>query len=195
MDPVFFPTPAEWRRWLARHHRSAKELWVGFWKRHTGKPSITWPESVDEALCYGWIDGLRRSVDGEAYMIRFTPRRPDSIWSLVNIRRVAVLKEKKRMRPAGLKAFAGRDEKKAGLYSFEQRRQVKLSGAYLKALKADDAAWRFYSACPPWYRRTAAFWVLDARKEETRQRRLATLIADSARGRTIGPLTRSKAGA
>jgi uncharacterized protein YdeI (YjbR/CyaY-like superfamily) len=189
--PSFFATPAAWRRWLERHHRATKELWVGFWKRHTGKPSITWPESVDEALCYGWIDGLRRSRDADSYVIRFTPRKPDSHWSLVNVRRVAVLKKERRMRPAGLEVFAARDEKKSGTYSFEQRRSVKLTGAYLKALKADAAAWRFFSAQAPWYRRTAAFYVMSAKKEETRQRRLATVIADSARGRRIGILNRS----
>ena len=185
MPPTFFATPAAWRRWLERHHASKTELWVGFWKRGTGKASITWPESVDEALCYGWIDGLRKSVDDEAYMIRFTPRRRDSIWSLVNIRRVGVLKKAKRMRPAGLKAFATRDLKKAGLYSFEQRRKVKLSGAYLAALKADEAAWRFYTGQAPGYQRLCAFWVLDAKKEETRQKRLSTLIAHAAKGRLI----------
>jgi len=187
---VFFATPAAWRRWLERHHATAKELWVGFWKRATGKPSITWPESVDEALCFGWIDGLRRSHDADSYVIRFSPRRPDSIWSQVNIRKVAVLKRQGRMRPPGLEAFTGRDLKKARLYSFEQRRTAKLSGTYLKAFKANAAAWHYFQTRPPWYRRTASFWVMDAKKEETRQKRLAALIADSARGRDIGPLAR-----
>ena len=187
---MFFATPAAWRRWLERHHATAKELWVGFWKRATGKPSITWPESVDEALCFGWIDGLRRSHDADSYVIRFSPRRPDSIWSQVNIRKVAVLKRQGRMRPPGLEAFTGRDLKKARLYSFEQRRTAKLSGTYLKAFKANAAAWHYFQTRPPWYRRTASFWVMDAKKEETRQKRLAALIADSARGRDIGPLAR-----
>ena len=187
---MFFATPAAWRGWLERHHATAKELWVGFWKRATGKPSITWPESVDEALCFGWIDGLRRSHDAGSYVIRFSPRRPDSIWSQVNIRKVAVLKRQGRMRPAGLEAFTGRDLKKARLYSFEQRRTAKLSGTYLKAFKANAAAWHYFQTRPPWYRRTASFWVMDAKKEETRQKRLAALIADSARGRDIGPLAR-----
>jgi uncharacterized protein YdeI (YjbR/CyaY-like superfamily) len=171
---------------LTRHHESADELWVGFHKRATGKPSLTWPESVDEALCFGWIDGLRRSIDAESYMIRFTKRRADSIWSAVNIRRVGVLTKLGRMRAPGLRAFKRRTKKKSAVYSFEQRKTVKLPAAYVKKFKGHPDAWRFFSGQAPWYQRTTSWWVISAKQEETRLRRLATLIADSAAGRRIG---------
>jgi len=187
--PTFFATPARFNRWLAGHHGTAKELWVGFHKKASGRPSITWPESVDEALCYGWIDGLRRSVDDESYMIRFTPRRPDSTWSQVNIRRARALIAAGRMRAAGRRAFDGRNPKKVLQYSFEHRPGT-LPRAYLGRLKANPDAWAFFRTQPPWYRKSCAWWIISAKREETRERRLATLIRDSARGRTIAPLTR-----
>jgi uncharacterized protein YdeI (YjbR/CyaY-like superfamily) len=186
MTPKFFSTPAEWREWLARHHESADELWVGYHKRATGKPSLTWPESVDEALCFGWIDGLRRSIGTERYMIRFTKRRAGSIWSAVNIRRVGVLTKLGRMRPAGLRAFKRRTKKKSAIYSFEQRKTVKLPAAYVRKFKEHVDAWRFFGGQAPWYQRTTTWWVISAKQKETRLRRLATLIADSAAGRRIG---------
>ena len=185
MNPTFFPSPADFRDWLEEHHGSATELWVGFYKKGTGKPSITWPESVDEALCFGWIDGVRKRLDDESYVIRFTPRKPTSNWSEVNVRRVAELTREGRMRPAGRKAFAARSAAKTGVYSFEQKETARLDAASEKAFRANKKAWELYQAQPPWYRKVAAFWVMSAKKEETRQKRLATLIADSAEGRKI----------
>ena len=187
MRPTYFKTPADWRRWLTQHHADRTELWVGFHKRHTGKASITWPESVDEALCFGWIDGVRRSLNGTSYVIRFTPRKTDSTWSLVNTRRVNELIKRRRMRPAGLKAFRARRPERSGIYSFEKRpRQLPLK--YGRPLRADAAAWTFFRSRPPWYRRLVAHWIVSAKKEETRLRRLAALIEDSAAGRLIGPV-------
>jgi uncharacterized protein YdeI (YjbR/CyaY-like superfamily) len=188
MKPLFFSTPADWRRWLAKHHASASELWVGFYKRASGKPSITWPESVDEALCFGWIDGVRKSLDETSYVIRFTPRRPGSIWSVVNVRRVSDLTKTGRMRPAGIRAFGKRTAKKTGVYSFEQRKRARLPASYVRRFKEHPAAWRFFRGQPPWYQRVMAFWVTSAKQEETRLRRLARLIADSGAGRRVGLL-------
>lgn len=189
MRPVFFPSAAAFRRWLARHHARARELWVGYHKRATGRPSLTWPESVDEALCYGWIDGLRRSVDQDRYAIRFTPRRPGSTWSALNIRRVAALRRKGLMRPAGLAAFARRRAGRSGTYSYEQRPR-RLPPRYEKLLRARPLAWAWFQARPPWYRRAAAWWVVSARREETRARRLASLVDHCERGLPIPPLAR-----
>jgi uncharacterized protein YdeI (YjbR/CyaY-like superfamily) len=187
VNPKFFRTPADWRRWLERHHADAIELWVGFHKRDSGKPSITWPESVDEALCFGWIDGVRKRLNGTSYVIRFTPRKRDSTWSLVNTRRVKALIQAGRMRPAGLEAFRARRPEKSGTYSFENRPQ-RLPSKYQQPLRANPAAWAYYRARPPWYQRTVCHWIVSAKKEETRLRRLAALIQDSAAGRLIGPL-------
>ena len=188
MKPKFFPTPAALRRWLATHHARVDELWVGFWKRATGKPSVTWPQAVDQALCFGWIDGVRKSLDDDSYVIRFTPRR-GSTWSTVNTARVRALVAEGLMQPAGLAAFEARDEKKSASYAYENRHKAVLPPAYEKQLRA-SAGWTFFSAQPPWYRRTAIHWVTSAKREETRARRLATLIADSAAGRPIAPLAR-----
>jgi uncharacterized protein YdeI (YjbR/CyaY-like superfamily) len=187
VTPKFFKTPADWRRWLERHHAGANELWVGFHKRGSGKPSITWPESVDEALCFGWIDGIRKRFNGTSYVIRFTPRTPDSNWSVVNLRRVRALVKAGRMRPAGLRVFRARRPEKSGLYSFESRPQT-LPPRYLRALRANPAAWTYYRDRPPGYQRTVNFWILSAKREETRLRRLALLIEDSAAGRAIAPV-------
>ena len=186
---TFFETPATFARWLRRNHRTATELWVGYYKKATGRPSLTWPESVREALRFGWIDGLRRSIDGESYKIRFTPRRPTSTWSQVNIRFVEELIAEGKMEPAGLATFEARTARRSGVYTYEQEEGA--SEAHVeRELKRNRAAWTFFQAQPPWYRRTCARWVMSAKKEETRQRRLATLIADSARERTVAPLTR-----
>jgi uncharacterized protein YdeI (YjbR/CyaY-like superfamily) len=182
--PTFFPTPADLRKWFRRHHATAKELWVGFYKVGTGKPSITWPESVDEALCVGWIDGIRKSIDADSYMIRFTPRRAKSIWSGVNIRRVKALIEEKRMQAAGLEAFAPHRQNKSGTYSYEQRR-TELDEPYRSIMKANKAAWEFFQAQPPSYRKMAIWFVVSAKQEVTREKRLARLIADSAKGRRL----------
>ena len=190
MKPVFFATPADFRRWLKKHHKSTAELLVGFRKKGSGRPSITWPESVDEALCFGWIDGVRRSLDDESYTIRFTPRRPGSNWSLINIRKAEALIRDGRMEPAGLEAFKGRDEAKSGVYSFEQRENAKLDRKAEATFKANRAAWKFFQAQPPGYRKIAAFYVMSAKREETRERRLQKLIADSEAGRRIGLLNK-----
>jgi len=186
---LYFESPLAFRRWLEKHHESATELLVGFHKSHTGRPTLTWPESVDEALCFGWIDGVRRSVDDERYTIRFTPRRRSSIWSLVNVRRVAVLTDEGRMRPAGHRAFEARRDDRTGIYSAEQR-HVELGAAETRRFKANKAAWRFFQSQPPGYRKTAIHWVTTAKKAETQARRLDTLIADSAGGLRIGLLRR-----
>lgn len=189
--PLYFPTPTKWRRWLQQNHESRDELWVGFFKKASGKPSITWPESVDEALCFGWIDGIRKRVDDTAYKIRFTPRRRTSVWSAINIERFGVLSNDGRVHSSGKAAFERRESGKSKVYSYEQRQHATLPSAYLQQFKQNRAAWTFYQNQPPWYRRTAAFWVISAKREATQQRRLKTLIEDSAAGRTIKPLTRS----
>jgi uncharacterized protein YdeI (YjbR/CyaY-like superfamily) len=163
---------------------------VGFYKKGSARPSIAWPEAVDEALCFGWIDGVRRTIDDESYRIRFTPRRPRSIWSAVNVKRVAALTEAGRMTDAGLRAFAARTAARTGVYSFEQRSEPTLSPRDAKRLRANAAAWKFFQAQPPSYRRPATWWVVSAKQEATREKRLATLITDSAAGRRIKPLAR-----
>lgn len=188
--PIFFVTPTEWRNWLAKHHKTETELWVGFHKKGTGKPSITWPESVDEALCFGWIDGIRKSLGPDIYVIRFTPRKRTSVWSNVNTKRVEELTRAKRMRAAGVAAFNARDPKKSGIYLFEQRQSAKLSDEDVRKFKANKKAWEYFQSIAPGYRRLATFWVTSAKRDETRARRLATLIADCAAGRKIGLLRR-----
>ncbi len=180
MEIVFFPTPSDLRKWFRRNHATERELWVGFYKKNSGKPSITWPESVDEALCVGWIDGIRKSIDEESYMIRFTPRRRGSIWSAVNIKRVEVLTNEKRMQPSGLAAFAARRENRSGIYSYEQRSE-QLPEPYAGLLRRNQKAWEFFQAQPPSYRKTIGWWVVSAKQEETRLKRLQKLIAESAR--------------
>ncbi|TSA19457.1 bacteriocin-protection protein [bacterium] len=191
MKPIFFAMPAVFRHWLKKNHASTKELWVGFYRKGTGKPSMTWPESVDQALCFGWIDGLRKSFDAESYMIRFTPRKPTSIWSAVNSKRAQELTRLGLMQPAGMKAFEVRDAKKSNLYSFEQK-HVRLKSAYEKQFRANRNAWQFFQSQPPSYQKTATWWVVSAKQEATRQRRLTLLISDSADGRRIAPLRREK---
>lgn len=190
MEPVFFATPSEFRAWFEAHHDTAQEVLVGFYKRDSGRPSITWPESVDEALCFGWIDGVRRSLDEISYCIRFTPRKPRSIWSDVNIKRAQELINLGRMQPAGLKAFEQRAEARSRIYAYEQRNIAQLGEAAEQQFRANTAAWDFFQGQPPSYRRTAIWWVISARQEATRVKRLATLIEDPAHGRTIRPLTR-----
>jgi uncharacterized protein YdeI (YjbR/CyaY-like superfamily) len=185
MKPVYFAMPAEFRRWLERHHASTPELWVGFYKKHTGRPSMTWPEAVAEALCFGWIDGIRKSVDAARYVNRFTPRRPGSNWSAVNVRLVQELIASGRMRPAGLKAFEGRRPEKAGQYSYEQRKTARLTPEMEAAFRANPDAWRFFESQPPGYRQLMTFWIMSAKQDATRGRRLAALIEASAEGRRI----------
>lgn len=184
MNPKFFKTPSAFRKWLEAHHASSKELWVGFYKKGSGKPSIDWPQSVDEALCFGWIDGIRKSIDEESYMIRFTPRKPGSVWSAVNIRNVEKLVTEYRMQPAGLKAFEIRKENRSGIYSYEQR-SAELVEPYLGKLKRNKAAWKFFQTQPAGYRKQMNWWVVSAKQEETRLKRLDKLIEESAQGRRI----------
>ena len=182
--PTFFKTPADFRKWLDKHHADTSELWVGFHKKDSGKPSITWPESVDEALSYGWIDGVRKRVDESSYKIRFSPRRQRSIWSAVNIKRVAELTREGRMQPAGEKAFAARLENKSGIYAYEQR-QPELPETYLRQLQKNKAAAKFFESQPPSYRKVIMWWIVSAKQEETRQKRLRRLIMASAQGQRL----------
>ena len=191
MKIAFFKSPADFRNWLEKNRATERELWVGFYKKDSGKPSITWPQSVDEALCFGWIDGIRKSIDDVSYMIRFTPRKPISTWSAVNIRRVAELKDKGLMRPAGLKAFELRREYRSGIYSYEQR-SVELPEPYLSQLKKHKAAWKFFEAQTASYRKNVNWWILGAKREETRQKRLAELIEHSTNERYIPGYLRTK---
>ncbi|MDP9365258.1 MAG: YdeI/OmpD-associated family protein [Chloroflexota bacterium] len=189
MDPTFFATPDAFRAWLEAHQETATALWVGFHKKGSGRPSITWPETVDEALCVGWIDGVRKGIDEASYAIRFTPRKPGSTWSAVNIARVAELTALGRMLPAGLAAFEARSPERSATYAYEQA-TVALDAAAERAFRANPDAWTFFQAQPPSYRKAATWWVASAKKEETRRKRLAALIDDSAHGRTVPPFTR-----
>ncbi len=189
VDPLFFASPQDFRDWLATHHAEESELFVGFWKRGSGKPSMTWPESVDEALCYGWIDGVRKSIDGESYTNRFTPRRPRSNWSTINIARVAELSAEGRMQPAGLAAFEKRTEARSGIYSYEQRTRPALGPEGEATFRANEPAWEFFQAQAPWYQRASTGWVISAKREETRMKRLARLIGESGHGRRLDQLT------
>ena len=184
---TFFETPAKFRAWLRKQHKTAAELWVGFYKKATGKPSITWQEAVDEALCFGWIDGIRKSVDAESYTNRFTPRRRGSVWSAVNTRRARELIKEGRMRAAGKAAFEARDAAKTGAVS-RVRDAARLEKVHEAEFKANGAAWEFFSAQPPGYRRMAAWWVLSAKRNETQARRRATLIQMSASGQRLVPI-------
>jgi uncharacterized protein YdeI (YjbR/CyaY-like superfamily) len=184
MNITFFKSSSDFRKWLEMYHSEARELWVGFYKKNSGKPSITWPESVDQALCFGWIDGVRKSIDDKSYMIRFSPRKSTSIWSAVNMKRVEELTIQGLMQPAGKKAYALRKENRSGTYSYEQR-SASLPDAYEQTLKANKAAWEFFQVQPPSYRKIAFWWVVSAKKEETRMKRLDKLIAYSAQGKRI----------
>ncbi len=182
VKPRFFATPAEFRAWLEKNHAAADELLVGFWKKNSGKPSMTYAQALDEALCFGWIDGVRRGAD-DHHTIRFTPRKAKSKWSAINVNHVKRLTAAKRMRPAGVTAYEARGEKAGLNYSYETRRP------FDPALKAEfesaTRAWAFFTAQPPGYQRVALWWVMNAKREETRLKRLATLIADSAAGRRL----------
>lgn len=184
-EPIFFATAKEFRAWLRTNHTKAGELWVGFYRKASGRASITWPESVDEALCVGWIDGLRKTVDAISYKIRFTPRRGTSRWSAVNIARVSELTQQKRMRPAGLKTFRERSEAKTGVHAHEQRAVAAFDGEAEKRFRANAKAWSFFQSRTATYRRMATWWVISAKRDATRQKRLATLIAESEAGRRL----------
>jgi uncharacterized protein YdeI (YjbR/CyaY-like superfamily) len=191
VKPSFFASAAELRDWFERNHATETELIVGFYKRSSGKASITWAELVDEALCYGWIDSVRNSIDEVSYANRITPRTPRSTWSAINIARVKELIALGRMRPAGLKAFERRTEARSAIYSYEQQRQAaRLDPKAERSFRAHKKAWAFFQAQAPSYQRAAVWWVISAKREETRQKRLATLMGDSERGPTIAPLSR-----
>jgi uncharacterized protein YdeI (YjbR/CyaY-like superfamily) len=178
-DVTHFAASSDLRKWFAKYHLSKQELWVGFHKKSSGKPSITWPESVDEALCVGWIDGVRKSLDHNSYVIRFTARKPTSIWSVVNVKRVAVLTAEGRMQEAGLAAFALRTAAKSGIYAFEQD-NPELTAADVRVFKKNKAAWTFFTAQPPGYQRLMSWRVTTAKRAETRAKRLLQLIEASA---------------
>ena len=189
MEPTFFATAAQFRAWLEEHHERASELLVGYHKKASGRPSITWPESVDQALCFGWIDGVRRSLGDEAYTIRFTPRKPRSIWSAVNVARMQELLAEGLVHAAGQAAFERRSDDRTAIYSYEQRKNAQLPDQYEQRLRANEAAAEYFDSRPPSYRRTAIHWVISAKREATRERRLGQLIEDSAAGRTLRQLT------
>ena len=184
MKPCFFPTAAHFREWLKRNHDKEDELLVGFYKRDSGRPSLTWSESVDQALCFGWIDGVRKGIDDISYTIRFTRRRPRSIWSAINIAKVKDLIKKGLMHPAGLAAWEKRDEKKSAIYSYE-RETASLPAAYGKRFRANKAAWKYFSERPPGYRKQMTYYVISAKKEETRIKRLEKLIDASAKQKRL----------
>lgn len=187
--PAYFADSGELRDWLRANHARAGELWVGLHKRGTGRPSITWPELVDQLLCFGWIDGVRRSLGPEAYVIRVTPRKPRSTWSAVNLRRAGELIEAGLMESPGREAYEGRDETRSERYSFEQN-YIPLREELEAAIRADEAAWRYFQSQPPSYRKTAVWWVASAKREDTRRRRLETLVRDCAQGQRIAPMRR-----
>ena len=187
LNPIYFATPLAFRKWLQEHHEHAKALLVGFYKVGSGKPSMTWPESVDEAICFGWIDGIRRSIDEERYCIRFTPRKSGSIWSAVNIKKVETLTKLGLMQPAGIAAYAKRSENKSAIYAYEKA-PVELEKAFENRFKANTKAWSFFKSLPPSYQRTAIHWVMNAKQVATRLKRMQDLISDSEEGLKIKPL-------
>ena len=194
MRPRYFATGEDLSAWFDEHHETATELWVGLYKKSSGRPSVAWPEVVDEALCFGWIDGVRKSIDAERYTNRLTPRKPKSHWSAVNIRRFGQLKRQGRVRPAGQRAFDLRRRDEDGAYSYERRHEITLDPAYEKRFRAKKKAWSWFQAQSPSYRTMAAYWVMSAKRPETRERRLEQLIADSAKGRRVPPFVPRRGG-
>jgi uncharacterized protein YdeI (YjbR/CyaY-like superfamily) len=188
--PAFFATPEEFGAWLEEHHETATELLVGFHKKASGKPSMTWPESVEQALRFGWIDGVRRSLGEDAYTIRFTPRKATSNWSAINVAKVEELEQRGLMAPAGLKAYEARRPERTGVYSFERSEAAALPDEFERRFQANPGAWDWFAARPPGYRRTATHWVVSAKRADTRERRLQQLIDCSAEGRNVPPLAR-----
>jgi uncharacterized protein YdeI (YjbR/CyaY-like superfamily) len=190
MEPTTFRTPGAFRRWLGGHHATESELWVGFYRKATGKPSMTWSQAVDEALCFGWIDGKTKRIDEERFTIRFTPRRRGSRWSARNVGRVGVLLAEGRMGPSGIAAFEARREGPSGTYAYDERHRAVLPRAYERRFRAEPDAWAWFTGKAPSYRQAAIHWVMTAKKEETRERRLRRLIESSAAGTPIPPLAR-----
>jgi uncharacterized protein YdeI (YjbR/CyaY-like superfamily) len=202
-DGVYFSSPEEFRAWLEEHHQAQTEVWVGYWKKATGKPSLTWSQAVDQALCFGWIDGVLRRVDDERHVQRFTPRKPTSNWSAINIAKVEQLRAEGLMRPAGEAAFARRRdaseavtsaqrEAESGIYSYEQRDKAALDPQQEERFRANAAAWENFMAMPPSYRKMALWWVVSAKRPETRERRLGTLIEDSAADRRLAQMSNAR---
>lgn len=189
MEPVFFESPGAFRAWLEANHTTAREVWVGFYKVKQGKAPFTWSEAVDQALCFGWIDSTGKRIDDERRMVRFSPRRKGSVWSGVNIKKIEALTAQGLMHPAGVEAYAHRKEEKSNVYSHEQG-EVTLEGAQETLFRANEKAWSFFQSQAPSYRKAALWWVVGAKKEETRATRLATLIEDSEKGRRLKHLTR-----
>ena len=187
-DISFFTTAADFRLWLEKNHDTAKELIVGYYKTGSGIPGMTWSESVDQALCYGWIDGVRKSIDKDRYCIRFTPRKPKSIWSTININKIEVLSKQGLMKPEGLTAFNLRQEHRSGIYTYENG-EVKLSEDFEKLFRSDQQAWLFFQSLPPSYRKPAVNWVMSAKQEATSRKRLEELIRDSRAGKKIKQLS------
>ena len=179
MKIKYFKSATDFRRWLEKNHATTQELWVGYYKKASGQPTITWPESVDEALCFGWIDGVRNDVGDWRYMIRFMPRRRGSIWSAVNIKRAREVSDKGLMKPPGMAAFDARKENRSGIYSYEQR-STNLDAPYEKMLRQNKAAWDFFYAQRPSYRKAIGWWIVSAKQEATRLKRLQRLIEESA---------------
>jgi uncharacterized protein YdeI (YjbR/CyaY-like superfamily) len=189
---TFFKTQADLRKWLEKNGTSAVEIWIGFYKKDSGKATVTYKEAVDEALCFGWIDGIRKGIDEISYTNRFTPRKRSSNWSAININRVGELLKLKLMKPPGMKAFNDRDGKRTESYSFEQRKDPTLPAGFIKQFKANKKAWNYFSSQAPWYQRTSVWWVISAKREETKIKRLNILINDSENERTISLLSRKK---
>jgi uncharacterized protein YdeI (YjbR/CyaY-like superfamily) len=188
-DAIFFATPDEFRAWLEEHHETAPELWLGYYKKATKRPTITWAEAVEEALCFGWIDGKLQRIDDQRHRQRFTPRRRGSNWSAVNIAKVTELREQGRMTPAGEAAFAERREDRSARYSYEQRHEAAFDADHEKTFRANESAWSWFEQQSPSYRTNATFWVVSAKRPDTRARRLASLMECSAEGRKVPPLT------
>jgi len=188
-EPIYFTSAEELRDWFDANHETAAELWVGYWKKAAGRPTITWAQAVDEALCVGWIDTTRYAVDEHRSRQRFTPRRKGSNWSAVNIANVERLTGEGRMRPAGLRAFKGRTEAKSGVYSYENRHQARFTEDEEARFRANEPAWTWFQARPPSYRTGATWWVVSAKRDDTRARRLEELIEESSAGRTPKQLT------
>lgn len=186
--PTFFSTKSALRKWFEKNHSSAKELLVGFYKVNSKKPSITWSESVDEAICFGWIDGVRKSIDDESYCIRFTPRKPGSIWSGINIKKVETLSKQGLMHPAGLDAFAKRKENKSRIYAYEKE-PVSLPHDFLKKFMANKKAWKYFQSMAPSYQKSCIHWITSAKQDATKTKRLEELIRDSEAERKIKRLS------
>jgi uncharacterized protein YdeI (YjbR/CyaY-like superfamily) len=188
-DAIYFRSGHELRDWFDANHETATELWIGYHRKATGRPSVTWSETVDEALCVGWIDSVRYSVEGGRFVQRLTPRRKGSNWSAVNIAKVGQLIDEGRMKPAGLAAFEARSEERSAIYSYERRKEATFEPDQEARFRGNEGAWAWFAARPASYRTAAIYWVVSAKRPETRQKRLETLIEDSAAGRTVKPLT------